>query len=45
MAKITISSPHSERKVVPPKGKGKEKEKMVETEIGEEIGTALLEEM
>src|SRR5258705_192593 len=42
---VTEAGPSKKRKVAPSKGKGKEKEKTTETEIGEEIGTALLEEM
>src|SRR5882724_4477 len=41
----TEAGPSKKRKVAPPKGKGKEKEKATETEVGEEIGMALLEEM
>src|SRR5882724_6024125 len=42
---VTEAGPSKKRKVAPPKGKGKEKEKAMETEVGEEIGMALLEEM
>src|SRR5258705_3380848 len=42
---VTEAGPSKKRKVAPSKGKGKEKEKTMETELGEEIGTALLEEM
>jgi len=44
MTEVTEAGPLKKRKVAPPKGKGKEKEKM-ETEMGEETGAALLAEM
>src|SRR5258705_2775961 len=45
MTVVTEADQSKKRKVAPPKGKGKEKEKATETEVGEEIGMALLEEM